>query len=168
MQPLTSSVPVFTSPALFSALRSPAAAREVRRNSPLRQARTCYSHLAGVAGVQLLEALLGLGWFQPQQDQRLWYRLTPQGSAGLASRGVNLCHLSTRRRSQPYGCLDWTERRPHLAGALAVAIVEALETSGFIQRTAGSRTVTILRPLAEWLEAPQACSPVGNLISSAQ
>jgi hypothetical protein len=166
MQPFTPAVPAWASAALCHSPPSPAAAREVRHNTAMRQARTCYAHLAGVAGVELLEALLGHGWLMPQDDRCPRYFLTPQGTAGLAARGLEISHLSKARRRMASGCLDWTERRPHLAGALGAAILVTLSTSGFICRVPGSRTVTILQPLTRWLDAVQGCSPVANLISS--
>jgi hypothetical protein len=167
MQPFTPPLPAGASTALNQAPRSLGAAREVRRNSAIRQARTCYDHLAGVAGVQLLEALLAHGWLMPQDDHCLRYCLTPQGSAGLIARGLDLAHLSKVRRTVAYGCLDWTERRPHLAGALGAAILEVLSTTGIIRLVPGSRTVTVLQPLTSWLDAAEGCSPATNLISSA-
>jgi hypothetical protein len=167
MQPFTPPVPTRASTALCQAPRSPAAAREVCRNSAIRQARTCYDHLAGVAGVQLLDALLERHWIEPQDHGCVGYRLTPQGTAGLAARGVDISHLSKARRSMASDCLDWTERRPHLAGALGAVILATLSTSGFIRRVPGSRTMTVLQPLTRWLDATEGCSPVANLISSA-
>jgi hypothetical protein len=66
------------------------AAREVGRNSPLRQARTCYGHLAGVAGVGLMDALLRRGWLEASQEtrRRTHFRLTLAGEKALAARGV--------------------------------------------------------------------------------
>jgi hypothetical protein len=166
MQPLTPPVPAWACESLCHAPRSPGAIREVRRNSAIRQARTCYDHLAGVAGVQLLEAMLGLDWLQAQDNRRPRYRLTPWGAAGLAARGLNISRVCLARRTMAYGCLDWTERRPHLAGALGAAILEVLRTAGIIRRVAGSRTVMVLQPLTTWLDATEGCSPVPNLISS--
>jgi hypothetical protein len=167
MQLFTPPLPASASTALNQASRSLGAAREVRRNSAIRQARTCYDHLAGVAGVRLLEALLAHDWLMLQDDRRLRYCLTPQGTAGFIARGLDIAHLSKGRRTMAYGCLDWTERQPHLAGALGAAILAALSTSGFIRRVAGSRTVTVLQPLTNWLDAAEGCSPAANLISSA-
>jgi hypothetical protein len=167
MQPFTATLPSRASTALCQAPRSLGAAREVRRNSVMRQARTCYDHLAGVAGVQLLEALLELHWIQPHDRGRAGYRLTAQGTAGLTARGLDFSHLSKARRSMAFGCLDWTERRPHLAGALGAAILATLSTSGFIRRVPGSRMVMVLQPLTRWLDTTEGCSPVANLISSA-
>ena len=69
---------------------SPQAAREVRRNTLRRQGRTCYDHLAGVVGVQLLEALLQRGWLEESAGPRPRYRLTPSGRQALQGRGVAL------------------------------------------------------------------------------
>jgi DNA-binding transcriptional ArsR family regulator len=73
--------------------RSPQATREVRRNTALRQARTCYDHLAGMAGVELLETLLQRGWIESEADEtETWprYHLTPAGTHALQNRGVDL------------------------------------------------------------------------------
>ena len=53
-----------------------------------------------------------------------------------------------------YGCLDWTERRPHLGGALGAAILSALGDAGVVERRNGSRVLTLRRPVAGWLGAP--------------
>ena len=74
---------------------SPQAAREVRRNTLLRQGRTCYDHLAGVVGVQLLEALLQRGWLEESAGPRPRYRLTPSGRQ--ASRAVALLSQTPRK-----------------------------------------------------------------------
>jgi hypothetical protein len=167
MQPLTQPVSTRELEALCQALRSPGAAREVRRNSAMRQARSCYDHLAGVAGVQLLEAMLRLDWLRVQEGRRLQqYHLTPQGTQALVGRGMDISQAYKARRAFAYGCLDWTERRPHLAGALGAAMFEALGTVGVIRRLAGSRTVILPQPLAKWLDAMGGCSPCADLISS--
>ena len=167
MQPLTPVVPAWTSKVLCQVPRSPGAAREVRRNSAMRQARTCYDHLAGVAGVQLLEVMLRLDWLQPQDNGHAGYRLTPLGTEGFAARGMDISHICKARRRFAYGCLDWTERRPHLRGALGAAILETLGTAGVIRRVTGSRAVVVLQPLTYWLEATEGCSPSADLVSSA-
>lgn len=153
--------------ALFAALRallpadyephtsaSPQAVREVRRNSPLRQGRSCYDHLAGVIGVQLLEALLQHGWLvrQAQTGPRVQYRLTPAGQQALQERGVDVACANAARRQFAYACLDWTERREHLGGALGAAVFAALHEAGVVQRQSGSRTLVVLTPLAHWLD----------------
>ena len=131
---------------------SPQAAREVRRNTALRQARTCYDHLAGVAGVELFDAMVERSWIRIEAGAagpRPAYRLTPSGEAALRARGVN---PSRAHRRFAYGCPDWTERRFHLAGGLGAQILEALRRSGIVRQKSGTRAVTIEQPLAQWLD----------------
>jgi DNA-binding transcriptional ArsR family regulator len=134
--------------------RSLQATREVRRNTALRQARTCYDHLAGMAGVELLETLLQHGWIEPEADEtetRPRYHLTPEGIQALRARGVDLAGAQRTRRRFAYGCLDWTERRPHLGGALAAAILDALQNAGVVGRQRQARAVTLRQSLDAWL-----------------
>ena len=134
------------------AIRSPQAASEVRRDSGLRRARTCYDHLAGVAGVGLLDEMLSRGWFREEKAPRTLYRLTGNGECALLSLGVDVPWAAAQRRPFAYGCLDWTERRYHLRGSLAAAILKALSSSGTVGRTAGTRIVALERPISDWLE----------------
>lgn len=134
--------------------RSAQAAREVRRNTAIRQARTCYDHLAGVAGVQLLDEMLRRGWVVADGVGRPLYRLTPQGAQALTDRGVNIPLARKSRRVFGFACLDWTERRPHLGGSLGAAILRALEDAGAIRREKNSRTVTRVEPVTDWLDGP--------------
>jgi DNA-binding transcriptional ArsR family regulator len=135
------------------------AARAVRRDLPIRQARTCYDHLAGVAGVHLLDALLERGWLAPHaagdDGGRIVYDLTAEGEAALRARGVDLDAARRARRRFAFGCLDWTERRPHLGGALGAAILRALETSGGIARDTSSRTIDVRARFDAWLDDPE-------------
>jgi hypothetical protein len=135
---------------------SPQAAREVRRNSPIRQARTCHDHLAGVAGVSLMDAMLQRGWLEAavSADERTCYQVTSAGGQALTSRGVDLHRATKARRMYTYGCVDWTERRFHLGGALAAGILDSLRGAGVIQREQGTRVVTLLEPITSWLDGP--------------
>jgi hypothetical protein len=126
-----------------------AAAREVRRDTPLRRARTCYDHLAGVAGVALLDALLARGWLVAAPAGQ--YQLTAAGERALASRGVDVAAARAARRPLARGCQDWTERRPHLAGALGAALLGALQRQGVLRRAPGGRVVAVAVPLETWL-----------------
>jgi hypothetical protein len=131
---------------------SPQAAREVRRNTRLRQGRTCYDHLAGAVGVQLLEALLQRGWLEESAGPRPRYRLTLSGRQALQSRGVALPDTRKARRQFAYGCLDWTERRPHLGGALGAAMLQALSDTDYVRRDHTSRAVILRQPITDWLD----------------
>ena len=135
--------------------RSLQAAREVRRNTAFRQARTCYDHLAGVAGVQLLEEVLRRGWLEPdgnEEGRRVSYRLTSLGDRAFDNRDIDLAHRRQGRRRFAYGCLDWTERRFHLGGALGAALLNALEAQGAVCRQPGGRAVTLRQRLTDWLD----------------
>lgn len=132
--------------------RSGQASREVERDSALRRARTCYDHLAGVAGVALLDELLRRGWVSPH-GARPDFRLTADGHAGLTTGGVDLPRAASAKRSYAHGCLDWTERRPHLGGALGAEIVRTLEREGMLARLQGSRAVTLAQAPERWLDA---------------
>jgi len=141
---------------LISSLGTPPisaqAAREVRRDTALRRARTCYDHLAGVAGVALFDEMLNRGWMEQTESQdspRVSYRLTPLGQQTLASKGVDLTPSGSKRRFA-YGCTDWTERRLHVGGALGAAVLRALQARDIVRRTPGTRTVAVQGGIAKW------------------
>jgi DNA-binding transcriptional ArsR family regulator len=109
---------------------------------PLWRARTCYDHLAGMAGVQLLDGLLDRGWLeQPGEGRDL--RLTGSGAEALARAGVNLPLARRSRRALALYCADWTERRPHLAGALGASLLAALLDQGRARLRPGGRVVDV-------------------------
>ena len=97
--------------------------RQSSRARSLAEARTCYDHVAGRCGVALHDGLLARGWLVPEPGG---YDLSESGVAGLLGWGVDLTTARTSRRAFARPCLDWTERREHLAGALAAAIAGAL------------------------------------------
>ena len=131
------------------------ALREVRRDTSLRRARTCYGHLAGVAGVELMDEMFGRGWLlalpHAPGTGRIHYVTTAKGAAALAERGVTV-PPAKNGKSLAFSCIDWTERRPHLGGGLGRSIVSALVASGWIERTSGSRVVGVCHDLREWLD----------------
>jgi len=95
-------------------------------------ARTCYDHLAGVLGVAILGGMLSKPWLAAGNDS---YLVTKAGEAGLAQLGVNVAVAQAARRRFARPCLDWTERRPHLAGALGASIATALLDRAWVERT---------------------------------
>jgi DNA-binding transcriptional ArsR family regulator len=127
------------------------AGRERRKDSPLRRARTCYDHLAGVAGVGLLESMRDRGWLTGQEDRGPGYAVTAQGTRALRRRGVDLEGARASRRRFATACLDWTERRPHLGGALGAAVLDALRVRGYVRRRSQRRDVQLTKPLGRWL-----------------
>ncbi len=132
------------------------AEREVRRDSRLRRARTCYGHLAGVAGVALMDRMIGLGWLEeeasPGPSNRVGYRLSPKGNEAMEELGVDAASASNSTGRFAFGCLDWTERRQHLGGALGRAVTAYLSEQGFVGRTPGTRVVALHKSPEIWLD----------------
>jgi len=89
----------------------------------LRAARTCYDHMAGQLGVLLHDRLSQLRWLSglPASDA---YDLTARGEGELQSIGVDVGAARALRRRFAYACLDWSERRPHVGGALGAALLD--------------------------------------------
>jgi DNA-binding transcriptional ArsR family regulator len=117
------------------------ARRAVRDDAPVRLARTCYDHLAGLAGVRILDAFLGRGWLEPRGERE--FELTATGESALEREGVDVRAARHARRAFAIGCLDWTERRYHMGGALGSATLAALLRSGRARLEPGSRVVTV-------------------------
>ncbi len=94
-------------------------------NLAIRQCRTCYDHLAGVAGVDLLNEMLRLRWLRKSKIKgksgNINYELCESGLQSLKARGVDVEGAINSSRLFAYGCLDWTERIPHLGGSLGAA-----------------------------------------------
>ena len=126
------------------------ALREVRRNTKLRRARTCYGHLAGVAGVSLMDWLLDSHWIEPVPQRpdavRTFYVPSAVGASMLERLGVVIPTPKTRK-SVAFSCLDWTERRHHLGGALGRSIVDAMVDRGYVIKSPGSRVVELTAEL---------------------
>lgn len=119
----------------------------------LRQARGCYDHLGGLAGVYLLEELLRRRWlFRRLADGQPTYALTTRGAQALMRRRVNVLWAGRRRRKFAYGCPDWSPSRLHLGGALGAAVFENLIRSGVVRPEGNARRAVLLRPLASWMD----------------
>jgi hypothetical protein len=129
--------------------RGVAASRLVRDDAPLRQARRCYDHLAGVAGVALCDEFQQRGWLA-FETRTSAFQLTADGAAALGRLGVDVATARRARRRFAGACLDWTERRPHLGGALGAAVLATVRRAGLIRLGAG-RTLMLEQPLAAWL-----------------
>jgi DNA-binding transcriptional ArsR family regulator len=126
----------------------------------LRAARCCYGHIAGRLGVALFDGLRQRAWIQ-ERDDGSW-AVTAQGSEALDAIGLD--GASWLRRSQrggatasriAYGCIDWSERRDHMAGALAAALREHFVERGWLRRRDGERALEVTptgrRMLRPWL-----------------
>ena len=124
--------------------RAPPAARSAawRRDPDLRFCRTCYDHLAGQVGMAVTDALTRAGHIEPQAP-RDW-RLTGSGEQFCTRLGIDLA--AARRaggRHFARQCLDWSERRPHISGALGAAIADTFFKRGWAERLRRSRTVRL-------------------------
>jgi DNA-binding transcriptional ArsR family regulator len=111
------------------------------RDLALRAARTCYDHLAGHLGVALADALVANGQIELATDAGI---VTDSGSALFNRLGIDLDAGSKRKgRTVCRPCLDWSERRPHLAGAVGAALCKHCFSEGWIKHAEGTRAVTI-------------------------
>lgn len=116
----------------------------------LRFARSCYDHLAGVLGVALTEALTTGGFLRRDGPS---YRPTPLGETLLAEWGISLGALKEARRPVARACLDWSERRHHLAGSLGAALLGRFLHSGWLLRVQGTRGLRLTLKGRRALEA---------------
>lgn len=123
----------------------------------LRFARTCYDHLAGTVGVLLTDAMLEKGIIAGEG-----FEVTATGESWLRSLDIDLASLRRARRALTRPCLDWSERRDHLAGAVGAAIARAMIDRGWLVRIDGSRALRLTirgrdglyRPLGVDIEPP--------------
>lgn len=114
----------------------------------LRMARCCYGHIAGSLGVRLHDALLEKKWLVPIEPAARDYVVTAAGATGLADWGVDvplraLAATASRGTRCLYGCVDWSERREHLAGPVAVAIFGSVIERGWVRRVPNSRELQV-------------------------
>jgi DNA-binding transcriptional ArsR family regulator len=105
-----------------------------------RFARRCYDHLAGRLAVALTAALQTRGLLEPAGRD---FRLSPRGGRFFANLGIDFTGLRRGPRHFARACLDWSERRPHLAGALGAALLDQLITRRWLSRRRGARTVYV-------------------------
>ncbi len=117
---------------------------------PVRRARYCYDHLAGTLGTSLFGLMLRKAWLRDAaQDKQL--ELTPAGERALARLGIDVPEARARRRQFACRCLDWSERRDHLGGALGAALAQQLQSQRWIERRRHSREVKVTSAGSEGL-----------------
>lgn len=119
------------------------------RDDGMRRARVCYDHLAGEAGVTLYASMRARRFVREAHDT---VALTTSGEKWLGDFGVDLHALRARRRPLCRTCLDWSERRSHLAGAVGSAILDRLFALRWARREVGSRAITFTHRGEEFLE----------------
>jgi DNA-binding transcriptional ArsR family regulator len=106
----------------------------------MRHARTCYDHIAGALGVGIADRLIERTYVILGDEAG---EVTADGAAFLAELGVDLAAARTRRRVFCRPCLDWTERRPHIGGAVGAAIASRCFDLRWIERVGSSRALTV-------------------------
>ena len=106
----------------------------------LRHARTCYDHMAGTVAVQLHDRFAAQGWLAAADDG---YELSAQGEQQFAALGLDVPALRKLRRRFACPCLDWSERKPHLGGALGAALLQLALKRGWVERDLDSRALHV-------------------------
>jgi DNA-binding transcriptional ArsR family regulator len=129
-------------PASISSLRESTARRQ------LATARTCYDHLAGRLGVAIADALVQRGALLSKDGI---FTISQAGERLFSRIGIDVDELRKARRAVVLACSDWTEGRPHVAGALGKALNALFLESGWIRRRRGTRAVALTESGAAWL-----------------
>ncbi|MFG1861821.1 ArsR/SmtB family transcription factor [Microbispora bryophytorum] len=128
--------------------------RQSRQARLLREARSCYDHLAGRVGVELYDALVREGGLIEADGGCL---LTASGAQALTELGVDVDRVRRARRRFAPDCLDWLERRPHLGGALGAAVLDRLLAREWLVRGTVPRALRLTGTGREGLERIFGC-----------
>jgi len=115
--------------------------RQSTADRSLRLARLCYDHVAGALGVAVLDRMRSAGWLVDGAGPD--FEITEPGTEALTEIGIDLERCRRARRHFARSCLDWSERRPHLAGALGAAITSALLDMDWLHRAGTGRGLQV-------------------------
>ncbi len=127
----------------LTTLLSPSTTKENFNNEPfpaIKYCRTCYDHLAGKVGVVITDSLLKQRIIVADNKS---FEVTNKGKKWFSEMGINIEELNLQRRSFLRPCLDWSERRHHIAGSLASTLLDKMLSSDWIRRTKNSRAMVI-------------------------
>jgi DNA-binding transcriptional ArsR family regulator len=116
-----------------------------RTPNRLRTARTCYDHIAGTLGVSLHDRFKALDWLSGGSSADNSYDLTPGGAKAFGALDIDVEATRTLRRRFAYACVDWSERRPHLGGAVGAAVLSVVLKRKWVIQDLDSRCLTITR-----------------------
>ncbi|MES2944554.1 MAG: helix-turn-helix transcriptional regulator [Pseudomonadota bacterium] len=108
----------------------------------LRAARTCYDHMAGELAVALHDHMLARQWLQKSPEA---YTLSDTGEASLQRWGLDTAAARQTRRRFACPCMDWSERRPHLAGALGAALLKLALQRNWVQQDLDARALQLTK-----------------------
>lgn len=112
----------------------------------MRHARCCYDHMAGRVAIGLADALSGAGYVDLAENN---FTLRPEGEAFLAGLGLDLPALRRKKRHFARACLDWSERRYHIAGSLGAGLLDLFLEKHWARRSAQDRRVITITPAGE-------------------
>jgi len=108
----------------------------------LRAARTCYDHIAGTLGVSLHDRLRTLGWLAEASEENA-YNLTPRGEKAFRALEMDVDAIRALRRRFAFACVDWSERRPHLGGAVGAALLKLVLKRKWATQDLDSRVLSV-------------------------
>jgi DNA-binding transcriptional ArsR family regulator len=115
--------------------------RQSMAEDSLRLARLCYDHVAGAVGVAVLDQMISVGWVISGTGED--FDVTDGGGQALATIGVDLERCRRARRHFARSCLDWSERRPHLAGAVGAGLTAAFLDRGWLRKGGTGRGLAV-------------------------
>lgn len=127
--------------ATLAAPVAPRCRKAGHKQQSLSLARCCYDHLAGRLGVAVAEALERRALIARQDDKR--YAVSAEGTAWFSRMGLDVARVAPSRRGVARQCLDWTERKHHLAGPLGVELLALLCARHWLRREEGSRAIHV-------------------------
>lgn len=117
--------------------------QETEKSNPLRFARTCYNHFAGTFSVQINDALQERRFLTLRRDRDKEYGVTSEGQHWFKELGIDLTIMQSRRSAFARPCLDWMERRHHLAGTLGAALLQRFFELKWVVRIDKSRALRV-------------------------
>ncbi|AZF16187.1 helix-turn-helix transcriptional regulator [Pseudomonas sp. R3-18-08] len=109
----------------------------------LQFARTCYDHMAGTLAVQLHDHFMASGWLTVPVSGEGLYQLTTSGEKAMSGLGIGIEKARAQRRRFACSCLDWSMRRPHLAGALGAAVLQMVISRKWVIQDLDSRALAV-------------------------
>jgi DNA-binding transcriptional ArsR family regulator len=114
----------------------------LNNEQPVRFCRSCYDHLAGKVGVLLTDGLLSKQFINKKEGR---FEITPGGEKWFNSFGIDVDLLKKQKRAFAKPCLDWSERKHHLAGSLGAALLNNMVKTAWLRREENSRTMLVTR-----------------------
>lgn len=117
-------------------------------------ARTCYDHLAGRYGVELLETLLGKSWLMVEDPSKPTYKLTDLGIVGMERLGITIPLYKSQGRIFAFGCRDVSEKKLHLGGLLGALILRDMIRRKIVAVISGTRILRVHGTIIEWFIPP--------------